>query len=183
MGARTFSIIGYGKTVQDAYNQLCKDAEEEYGHQQGYSGEINSTSINRNRTTEYKNSKLSPGDFYRKVEDSIEKRCADYIVIEEPKINTSKIKSTVTNYPQKGTRKWETVFNIEAFDGDIVTTAKSQTEAIKKARALSEKSQNRYYVYIAKKLVGGSIQVALTEYKKSAAEKQGKYLFLVCAPE
>jgi hypothetical protein len=43
MGAVDFSIIGFGKDVYEAYRTACEEAEEEYGHQEGYSGQINST--------------------------------------------------------------------------------------------------------------------------------------------
>jgi len=44
MGAVDFNIIGFGKDAHEAYKTACKEADEEYGHQQGYSGRINSTS-------------------------------------------------------------------------------------------------------------------------------------------
>jgi hypothetical protein len=35
--------VATGKTAQEAYDKACSEADAEYGHQQGYSGAINST--------------------------------------------------------------------------------------------------------------------------------------------
>lgn len=42
MGAWLTTQIGTGKTASEAYGRAVADAEAEYGHQQGYSGAINS---------------------------------------------------------------------------------------------------------------------------------------------
>jgi len=43
MGACSFKNVGRGKTMQEAYKNLCAEAEEEYGHQDGYNGTISTT--------------------------------------------------------------------------------------------------------------------------------------------
>ena len=43
MGACNFSDIGIAKTANEAYRELCDEAEEEYGHQDGYNGTISTT--------------------------------------------------------------------------------------------------------------------------------------------
>lgn len=48
MGACEFSNYYIGKgTPAEAFNQLSQEAEAEYGHQEGYSGQINSTELTR----------------------------------------------------------------------------------------------------------------------------------------
>jgi hypothetical protein len=42
MGACTFRRVGYGKTAQEAFCSAVQDANMEVGHQDGYSGDINS---------------------------------------------------------------------------------------------------------------------------------------------
>lgn len=42
MGAWSTQQIGLGRDVESAYRQAYSEAEAEYGHQQGYSGAINS---------------------------------------------------------------------------------------------------------------------------------------------
>jgi hypothetical protein len=41
MGADNFEVIEYGSDVFNAFNRACVEAEEEFGHQEGYSGHIN----------------------------------------------------------------------------------------------------------------------------------------------
>jgi len=38
MGANWFQTQSIGKNVQDAYNKAVERANDEYGHQDGYSG-------------------------------------------------------------------------------------------------------------------------------------------------
>ena len=45
MGASEFILKQRGKNVSDAFKQAYDDAEEEHGHEQGYSGAINCTSL------------------------------------------------------------------------------------------------------------------------------------------
>lgn len=42
MGATSFEIRGFGKTIKEAYNQTIEELDEEIGHQDGYSGNLNS---------------------------------------------------------------------------------------------------------------------------------------------
>jgi len=46
MGAQTFSttIIGKFRTSRDAYREACREAIDYSGHQEGYSGDIQTTS-------------------------------------------------------------------------------------------------------------------------------------------
>lgn len=44
MGAQDFVQIATGKTLGEAYDTACREAEAYYGHQEGYSGAINATS-------------------------------------------------------------------------------------------------------------------------------------------
>ena len=43
MGASHFERQGFGKTIKEAYNQTCEELDDEIGHQDGYSGNLNST--------------------------------------------------------------------------------------------------------------------------------------------
>lgn len=42
-GGQDFWVVQKGKDASDAYRKACDAAEAEYGHQEGYSGQINST--------------------------------------------------------------------------------------------------------------------------------------------
>ena len=63
MGSQAFTNYSRGKDVKDAYNRAVEAAEEEYGHQEGYSGEINSSAGFRDVTKEWKASKMSIDKF------------------------------------------------------------------------------------------------------------------------
>jgi len=41
-GGEEFINVAYGKNANDAFNNARKSADDEYGHREGYSGEINS---------------------------------------------------------------------------------------------------------------------------------------------
>lgn len=42
MGATNFSIFGFGKTIKEAFANTKEQLDEEIGHQDGYSGQLNS---------------------------------------------------------------------------------------------------------------------------------------------
>lgn len=44
MGACDFYQVEVAKDAKTAYNNACRDAEDEYGHQEGYNGTISTTS-------------------------------------------------------------------------------------------------------------------------------------------
>lgn len=41
MGAQTFSCVEFAKTAEEAQKEAWDDAEDYYGHHEGYSGQIN----------------------------------------------------------------------------------------------------------------------------------------------
>ncbi|OVE77553.1 hypothetical protein BVX99_02385 [bacterium F16] len=43
MGSCTFHTVAYGNTPQEAYQQAIEDANNQNGHQDGYSGDIQTT--------------------------------------------------------------------------------------------------------------------------------------------
>jgi hypothetical protein len=55
MGSQSFTTYSRGKNVRDAYNRAVEQAEAEYGHQDGYSGQINSCAGYSDITREFKN--------------------------------------------------------------------------------------------------------------------------------
>ena len=107
MGANWFRTQSTGKDVRDAYNRAVQNAEDEYGHQEGYSGQINSSSGFRDVTKEFKASKKSINDFIDMQADRLTKhQGAQAICIEEPKGNENKVKSQVEHIVTPGTKKW-----------------------------------------------------------------------------
>jgi hypothetical protein len=43
MGAQNFETTAFGKTIEEAYIHACNEASFENGHQEGYSGDIQTT--------------------------------------------------------------------------------------------------------------------------------------------
>ena len=96
--------------------------------------------------------------------------------IRKPIRNSNKIKTTVKKFPQKGARKWETRYVVkDRYSFEVFKTCKHQTDAIKYARELCEKTHKTYIVNIAKVLVGDEYKVAEIEYKKSSNQRDGEW--------
>jgi hypothetical protein len=96
--------------------------------------------------------------------------------IRNPIPNTNKIKTTVENFPQKGTRKWETRYVVrEQFYYEDNGSYKTQTEAVKAARSLCEKTHKTYIVEIEKILVGNKHTTSRIAYQPSSSQRDGKW--------
>jgi len=54
MGANNIHVIQKGDNMMQAFRTAKEEAAEEYGHQQGYSGEINSCTFGADKTAKYK---------------------------------------------------------------------------------------------------------------------------------
>lgn len=184
MGACTFRNTGYGQTMREAYSNLCEDALEEYGHQEGYNGTISTTSGFRDVTSDFKRSGKSLQNF---IDDNIDRAekwgsCLA-ICIEEPKGNTNKVKSQVKNIVTHGTKKWVLKYVVTDSSGRTIASKTTKGDAVKVAREHTEKTQARTYIDMVKVLEKGSTKVAEIEYKKSTTEKQGKFIFFGWAAE
>ena len=107
MGANWFRTYSMGKDIKEAYNNAVNDANEYHGHQEGYSGEINSSAGFRDVTKDYKSSKLSLEDYMSRECDKMTKHDGAHgICVQEPVLNKNKIKSTVEHIVTPGTKKW-----------------------------------------------------------------------------
>jgi len=184
MGACSIVVTGKGKTMQDAYRSLVNEAKEEHGSDP-YNGEINNCELSGDITHRRSDFKDEGKFIDWIIEDKAQKREVYGFCVKKPVSNTNQIKTVVTNFPQKGTRKWITKYiALDKWEGNVVCEAESQTECIKKARAYVEQHPNiRVEVQIQKTLVGGKNKVADIEYKKASNEKLGTYTFVGWAPE
>jgi len=177
MGANWFRNTSTGKSVKEAYNRAVDIAEEVHGHQEGYSGEINCSSGYRDVTAEFKASKMSLQEFIDKKQDTLTKhQGAQAICIIEPKLNTNKTKSQVLNTALKGTTKWVLKYTVRSFD-NIISRHNTKGDAIKAARAYTEKHVNQSEVIMEKLMEKGSDIVAKVSYKRSSDERDGKWVF------
>ena len=179
MGANLISTTVRARNIQEAWEYVYEQAEEYSGHQEGYSGDFNTCSFTKDVTGMLSTkTKKEVDDF---IEDNCDKREAWGYCMEQPVSNKNKVKSQVDVTPQKGARKWETVYQAVAhnMEARVVAKDKSQTECIKKARAYVEANPNTTVkVIIVKELIEGNSQCATVTYKKSTTEKLGLYRFI-----
>jgi hypothetical protein len=178
MGSQVFQNYSRGKDVKEAYNRAVQAAEEEYGHQEGYSGEINSSAGFRDVTKEWKVSKLSIEAYMNQQLDKLTKhQGAQAICIEEPKPNTNKTKTQVEHVVTPGTKKWVLMYVVYC-NHDRVTGAPTKTEALKLARQYSEKHQCTTIIKMERTLEKkDQAIVAKVTYKRSSTEREGKWFF------
>jgi hypothetical protein len=178
MGAELIYRTARGKNIQDAFKRACQEDEDYFGHQEGYSGGIHTCYFQKDVTSLLKNQTQSQLEEY--IADNASKREAWGFCVDQPVTNKNKVKSQVDVTPQKGTRKWETIYKaVTSWDLREVARDKSQTNCIKKARAFVEANPDiSLKVIIAKELTEGNTQCAAVNYKKATNEKLGLYKFV-----
>ena len=184
MGSNWFTTQSRGKNVQEAYDTAVERADDEYGHQEGYSGQINSCAGFRDVTKEWKNSKKSMSQFMNEAMDKLSKhQGAHAICLEEPKSNENKIKTQVEHVVTPGTKKW--VLTYIVYQGESrIASAVTKADAVKRARDYSEKHQCTTTIKMERRLEKDShALVAKVTYKKSSNEKDGRWIFFGWASE
>jgi hypothetical protein len=178
MGSQTFNVRYKGKSAQHAYKRAVHDANEEYGHQEGYSGHINATPGFKDATRNFKASGLSMHQYIDQRLDKLSKfDGAECICIKEPKTNTNKVKSQVEHIVEKGTKKWVLKFVAFSHSKGTIGSFDTKGEAVAAARKYTEESQNSSFVEMRKMLENGGTLTARITYKKSSMEAEGEYVF------
>jgi len=182
MGANQFITTSHGSTMQQAFKRAVEDAEEEYGHQEGYSGQINCHHSFRDVTKEWKESKLSPHKFADKAfdDDKLSKHSDPWgVCVTEPVKNSNKIKTHVEHVVEKGTKKWIQKYRVVAYFSETESPKDflKKGDAVKFARVQCEKTKKKYNIEIVKVLEKGSVTTAIITYKSSTKESEGQYLF------
>jgi len=184
MGSSWFQTQSKGKTVQQAYNKAVDRADDEYGHQEGYSGQINSTSGCRDVTKEFIASKKSIEQYMNEAADRLTKhQGAQAICIQEPIENKNKTKSQVEHIVTPGTKKWVLTYIVYGGESRIAS-AVTKGDAVKRARAYSEKNQCTTTIKMERCLNNAShALVAKVTYKPSTTERDGRWVFFGWASE
>lgn len=181
MGACQFTNSGRGKSAQDVFTKLQDAAEREYGDD-SYNGTISTVPGFRDLTNDWKNSKKDLDRFIReKIEDARKYDCF-CICTHNPVENKNKTKSQVEHIVTPGTKKWVLKYVVYDFDNQL-GSYNTKGEAVKAARAYTEKTQKRTSIVMEKKLEKGNSQVAKITYKASTTEKDGEYVFFGYAAE
>ena len=184
MGANWFQTQSKGRTVQQAYNRAVELADEEYGHQEGYSGHINSTAGYRDVTKEWKASKKSISQYMDEAMERLSKhQGAQAICLQEPIENKNKTKSQVEHIVTPGTKKWVLTYIVYCGDSRIAS-AVTKGDAVKRARDYSEKHQCTTMIKMERCLNNAShALVAKVKYKPSTTEREGRWVFFGWASE
>ena len=178
MGAQSFETRSRGKSALHAYKRAVHDANEEYGHQQGYSGAINSSAGYRDVTAKFKASGKSLDKYISERIDALSKfDGAECICIREPKTNTNKIKTQVEHIVEKGTKKWVLKYVAQSHHKGTLGAFNTKGDAVKAARKYTEETGNSSYVEMQKVLENGNTITARVTYKKASDERDGEYLF------
>ena len=177
MGSSWFTTQSRGKSVQSAYNTAVERANDEYGHQEGYSGEINSSAGYRDVTKEWKASKKTLNQFMDEQKNKLSKhQGAQAICLEEPKANENKTKSHVEHVVTPGTKKWVLKYVVKGYDGEI-SSHDTKGAAVAAARAYTEKYLCSTVIQMEKRIEKSNAIVAKITYKRSSTEKDGLWLF------
>jgi len=184
MGGQRFRLRKSGLSMSETYRDACRDAEAVYGHQEGYSGEINSTINFHDVTKDWKASKLTFSAYIDREEGKfkLQKGVAYGICIKEPVKNGNKIKSVVEHNVVKGTTKWLLKYVVTEMGSDREKRFDTKTEAVKYARGITESSSKTTFVHMEKVMEKGNSTVAIIKYKRSGKESAGEYVFFGIAP-
>jgi len=178
MGANFFNTYGMGKSVREAYESAVEHADETYGHQEGYSGEINCSAGFRDVTKEFKASGKSLNEYINMMSDKLTKhQGAQAICVSEPITNNNKIKTQVEHIVTPGTKKWVLKYVVYNSEDRMIASCNTKGEAVKKAREYTEKHQRSTNICMEKTLEKGDRTVAKVTYKKASNERDGKWLF------
>lgn len=177
MGSQSFQTHSRGKSAREAYDRAVDYANDEYGHQQGYSGQINSSGGFRDVTSKFKASGKSLNEYVNERLEVLTKfDGAEAICIEEPVGNNNKIKTQVEHIVEKGTKKWVLKYVVHTSNGRI-GSYNTKGDAVKAARAHTEKNMSSTVVHMEKVLEKGKTEVARINYKKATNEKDGRWIF------
>jgi len=169
MGTETRWATISGPTLEEAF----EDLQEEDGEERGkdiYSGSWYNSQGIREVSQEVFDKQDKEGTA-SKHESAIAK------CIKKPIVNTNKIKTDVVRYPNHGTRKWETVYEVVEIGWPDAVKAKYklQADAIADARNRCGKNKRNFRIDISKRLIGkaGATLCAKISYKKSSTERNG----------
>ena len=187
MGACQFKVRSTGKTAEEAYQSACDYAEQEYGSQDGYNGTISTTHGFRDETEAYNKSKFNDVSTYirdRFDSHAMNKRDCSAICVLKPIGNKNKTKSQVEHVVTPGTKQWVLKYEVENFYEDrVIASCVTKGDAVKMARAYTEKHQQSTKILMRKVLIKSNPMVAKITYKKATNERDGEWVFFGYAAE
>jgi len=183
MGASWFEMTAYGKTLSDAYTNAVAEAEVESGND-SYNGTISTTHTIDDLTDQFRRSKKSFDEYVKMQQDKLHKRDCAGICILDPIVNKNKTKSQVEHVVTPGTKQWILKYEVENyFEDGVIDSCMTKGDAVKMARAYTEKHQKTTRIVMRKVLIKSDPTVAKITYKKSTTERAGKYILFGWAAE
>lgn len=180
MGANRYYVEQSGRTIKEAFATAQQDAEDEYGHQEGYSGQINMACGVTDITDKYLKSELDLREFVeREYSKTSKHNPALAICVQKPMPNTNVVKSQVVHKVFKGTRKWVLWYAAYAdgIENKFLGKKLKKADAVVIARKYSEKTTNCAKVVLERHLEGSEKTVAEINYKPSSKECGGRWIF------
>jgi hypothetical protein len=187
MGACQFKVRSSGKTSEQAYDRACEEAELENGTQDGYNGTISTTHGFIDETEAYNKSKFNDVSAYirdRFDSHTMSKRDCSAICVVKPVVNKNKTKSQVEHVVTPGTKQWVLKYEVENhFEYRVIASCMTKGDAVKAARAYTEKTQHSTKIIMRKVLVKSNPVVANITYKKATNERDGEWVFFGYAAE
>lgn len=182
MGACNIKVYARGKSIQDAFNNACEEAREEYGSD-SYNGQINNCELIKDVTSQ-RNKFPEEDHFEEWILSQTNKRDVYGYCVQNSITNKNKTKTQVLSFPNKSTRKWKTVYQAKDYDDRVLVESATQTQCIKEARAYVDRHNNvKLFITVAKVLDKGQTKCAEITYKKASNERNGSYVFVGFAPE
>ena len=181
MGACSFENTGRGKSAQQVFARLQDSAQREYGYD-SYNGTISTVPGFRDITNEWKSSKKELNRFISDKLENANKYDCFCICTNPPVENKNKTKSQVEHIVTPGTKKWVLKYVVYTHDNQL-GSYNTKGDAVKAARAHTEKTQQSTTITMEKKLEKGNSTVARITYKKSTTEKDGQWVFFGYAAE
>jgi len=184
MGASEFHHRITGTSMQDAYEKLASKARHDYGHDY-YSGTIGSTNGFMDFTTKWGRSGKSLTDFMNDEIKGASKQDCYGVCTKPPKKSEAKVKTQVKHIVTPGTKKWVlkyVVYALGNYDDRCIKSCDTKAEAVKKAKEYTEKTQQSTIIVMEKVLEKGNPTVAAINYKSSAQNALGEYVFFGLAP-
>lgn len=176
MGAAHLERILKGRTLHEAFNKGRDEDRDEFGYD-AYNGKFNGFHHVQDLTGKFKASGKKLEEFIREWKDKGDKGDAFAVCLEEPKLSTAKIKSQVEHVVEKGTKKWVLKYCVQDNFYNSVSSHDTKGDAVKAARAYTEKTRENTRIVMEKRLEKGNTLVAKVAYKFDKSEKLGKWVF------
>lgn len=136
------------------------------------------------RTVGYKSKKFD--DIMEAEMDQLTEPRGYFVTLQKAIPNENKIKTSMSNFKQDGSREWTTSFRVCYMNSDKVIAPvpdsvpyDNKKECVKAGRKWTSETKVKSFIKVTKELLSPKDTIFVTEieYKPSRRERQGTYLF------